>query len=349
MLDAIANAKREIVLEMYWFDSDRIGTRFADALIERAQSGVAVRVVYDAFGSFGVEDTFFDGMRAAGVSVAVFNPLSAWGRHFSFGRLNRRNHRKILVVDGHVGFTGGINIADRWASVEDGGEGWRDDVVRIEGPAALRLRDVVYDLWARFDKRLERELMTAPALPEGESYVRVVANEYRADRRAIRAAYLQQIRAATRSIYISNCYFVPDPAIRRALGAAAKRGVDVRVITAGNSDVPTVRYASRARYAWLMKRGVRIYEWSKTVFHSKTAVVDDVWCTVGTYNLDYRSWRFNLEVNVAIADASLGHAMRDAFLVDMDASVRIDERAWRARPVFEKLLEWMSYAVRKLL
>lgn len=349
MLEAIANARREVVLEMYWFDEDRIGTRFADALIERARAGVSVRVVYDAFGSFGVADAFFDRMRDAGVSVEAFNPLLGWRKHLSFGLLNRRNHRKILVVDGQVAFTGGVNIADHWLPVEEDGDGWRDDMVRIEGPAALRLRDVVYDLWARFDKRLEPELMSCPEPPEAASFVRVVANEYRGDRRAIREAYLDQIRSAKRSIFISNCYFVPDAAIRRALGAASERGVDVRVITAGKSDVPAVHYASRARYAWLMKRGVRIYEWTKTVFHAKTAVIDDVWCTVGTYNLDYRSWRFNLEVNVAIGDAALGHAMRDAFLVDMDASVRIDEEVWHARPLFEKMLEWMSYAVRKLL
>ena len=263
MLEAIAAAKHEILLEMYWFGSDRTGKRFADALIERARAGVQVIVIYDAIGSLEADSSQWERLREAGASVYEYNPIAPWRRRFRIGVVNNRNHRKMLIVDRSVGFTGGVNIGDPWAAIEDGGEGWRDDMVRIEGGAVEEMCGVFLHGLSTI---AEREVTTPPAMladDGGDSPVRVLANHYLGERRAIRHAYLRRIREAKRSVYITNSYFVPDRAIRKALTRAASRGVDVRVLLPAESDVPAVYYASRRNYGWLLTRGVRIFEWDR--------------------------------------------------------------------------------------
>lgn len=350
MLDAIAAAQHEILLEMYWFGSDRAGRRFAEALMERARAGVQVIVIYDAIGSFDADGAQWTRMRDAGVSVYEYNPIAPWRRRFRIGVVNNRNHRKMLIVDRQVGFTGGVNIGDPWASVEDGGEGWRDDMVRIEGAAVMEMCGVFLHGLSTI---AERELGTPPLSDEGEgegdSPVRVLANHYFGERRAIRRAYLERIAAAKRSVYITNSYFVPDRAIRRALVRAASRDVDVRVLLPAESDVPAVYYASRRNYEWLLKRGVRIFEWLGEVLHSKTACVDGEWCTVGTYNLDYRSWRFNLEVTVSIDDVEVASALESRFLLDLQRAREVDLEQMRYRSLGERFFENFFYLFRKML
>ena len=350
MLDAIAQAEGEVLLEMYWFDSDEVGHRFADALSACAKRGVRVRVVYDSIGSYGVDDRMFAAMRDAGCEVREYNPVRR--RFFIPTQLaNRRDHRKSLTVDAHITFTGGINIADVWAADKAGGAQWRDDVIRIEGPAALQMREIFYDLWNHFDAR---RLDLAPPRSriterKHEGAVRILTNRLRSERRAIRQAYLHAIRRATKSIYISNSYFVPDWSIRQALFDAAGRGVDVRVLTAGLSDNMLTRFASRRIYALLMRHGVHVHEWTRSVLHAKTAVIDGRWCTVGTYNLDYRSWRFNLEVNAMIDDESFGATMSERFVRDLSLSAAVDPQTWRARPWIERIFEFLAWRLRKLL
>jgi cardiolipin synthase len=357
MLDAIANAQHEILLEMYWFGSDETGWRFANALMDKAREGLRVALSYDAVGSIDADPAIFEAMSAAGVRVIDYNPIAPWRRRFRIGVVNRRNHRKMLIVDRRIGFTGGVNIGNEWADESEGGEGWRDDMVRIEGLAVASMRTIFLDTWnelADEDEHDDAEPIEGDPPPErlvseGDALVRVLANHYLGERRVIRSTYLDRIERATKSVYITNSYFVPDRAIRRALSQAADRGVDVRVLLPGESDVPAVSYASRRMYGWLMNHGIQMHEWEGNVLHAKTAVIDGEWTTVGTYNLDYRSFRFNLEVTVAIEDAQVGAAMNERFFQDLESARLIDLRSYRSRPLTDRLLEHFFYFFRKLL
>lgn len=350
MLAAISNAKREVLIAMYWFDSDATGRKFADALIERAQSGVRVFVTYDAVGSISADGAIFDRMRAAGCDVREFNPVAPWRARFSLGMINRRDHRKLLIVDSRIAITGGVNLSDLWAPTSQGGEGWRDDAVSVEGESAERLRETFMTVWKWLGGVVPR-LPTIPPKTNASvgSRVRVLANRSLRDRRTIRRAYLEQIRGAKVSIYISNSYFLPDRAIRRELARAVRRGVDVRVLLAGKSDVIAVYYASRYLYSSLLAQGIRIFEWTRSTFHSKTAVVDGVWSTIGSYNLDNISWRLNLELNVAITDPVVGSAMQASFHRDCEEGVAIHRQSWRARPLLPRFLERFFFFFRKFL
>lgn len=356
ILEAIEEAEHEVLLEMYWFGSDRTGRRFAEALMEKARQGVTVCVIYDAVGSLEAEDAMFEEMRAAGCDVREYNPIAPWRQRFNIGLVNNRDHRKIIVVDQWVGLTGGVNFGDPWAPASEGGGGWRDDMIRIEGVAAARMRQVFFSTWRELGGEVPRSAMSEADLrdsgapiPEGGPPVRVLANDYRGQRAAIRRSYLHQIRTARSHIYITNSYFVPDRAVRVSLGEAAERGVDVRVLLPGESDVPAVYFAGRRLYAWLMKRGIHLHEWKGTVLHAKTATIDDRWCTVGTYNMDYRSWRTNLEINVTVEDEGVAHAMSARFRADTSRSDRIDAHDWAFRPLSERALEQFFYLFRKLL
>ncbi len=356
MLDAIERAEREILFEMYWFASDRTGHRFADALAAKARAGVRVCVIYDAVGSIDADEAIFDGMRRAGCDVRQYNPIAPWRARFNIGLVNNRDHRKILVVDQARALTGGVNVADQWAPESEGGQGWRDDMILIEGVAALRMREVFLYTWRELGGDDPGPTMTEAQVrdsgvhvPAEGSPVRVLASHYRAERAAIRRSYLEEIRRASSHIYIANSYFVPDRVIRTSLGAAARRGVDVRVLLPGENDVPAVQHASRRLYGWLLKQGVSLFEWQGTVLHAKTAVIDDRWCTVGTYNMDYRSWRANLEVNVAVEDHGVAAALSERFRADLEKSAKVDLHHWSYRPISDRLLEHFFYLFRKLL
>lgn len=356
MLAAIEGAQSEVLFEMYWFASDRTGLRFADALSRKAREGLRVCVIYDAVGSLDADESMFSAMREAGCDVRQYNPIAPWRQRFKFGLVNNRDHRKILVVDQHLAMTGGVNAGDPWAPESEGGLGWRDDMILIEGVAALRMRDVFLYTWRELGgrdlapTRSEASVRESDArIPEEGSPVRVLASHYRAARAAIRRSYLEQIGLARSHIYITNSYFVPDRVIRRSLGAAIKRGVDVKVLLPGESDVPAVQYAGRRLYTRLMREGIELYEWQGTVLHAKTAVIDDRWCTVGTYNMDYRSWRANLEVNVAVEDHGVAAAMAARFRADIARSGKIDPHDFRFRPLSERLFEHFFYLFRKLL
>lgn len=356
MLVAIREARFEVSLEMYWFGSDATGRRFADALSSKAREGVAVQVIYDSVGSFDADDTMFEEMRAAGCIVHEYNPIAPWRKRFDAFLLNKRDHRKILVVDQIIGFTGGVNLGDPWAAESDGGGNWRDDVIRIEGVAALQLREVFLWTWRELGEERATKTMnevelreSGVTLPSEGSPVRVLTNQRHRERATIRRSYLREIRGARSNIFMSNSYFVPDRAVRVALAHAVKRGVDVKVLVPGESDVAAVYYASRRLYEGLMRDGIELYEWHGTILHSKTATIDDRWCTVGTYNFDHRSWRFNLEVNVSVEDAGVAAAMARCFREDIAHSGRLDRSEFRYRPLGERALEHLCYLFRRLL
>ncbi|MDH3624928.1 MAG: phospholipase D-like domain-containing protein [Myxococcales bacterium] len=353
MLEAIEAAKREILLEMYWFGSDKVGREFADALSSRAKAGVRVRVIYDAVGSIQSDGRMFARMRAAGCEVEQYNPIAPWRARFRIGVVNHRDHRKLLIVDRRVGFTGGINLGDEWAPKDAGGGGWRDDTIRIEGPAVEQMRKIFVHAWRRIVEPSPKGKASIPPvveIPEVEgSRVQVLANRYFGERRAIRRAYLRRIANARRSVCITNSYFIPDARLRRVLGRAVERGVEVRVMIPGKSDSFPAQYAGRRLYGRLLRSGIQLFEWQRSILHSKTAIVDGEWCTVGTYNLDYRSWRFNLEVVAAIEDAAVAGAMEQRFNEDLEQAKPISYEEWRRRPLLVRMLDSFFYLFRKML
>jgi cardiolipin synthase len=353
MLEAIAKAKREILLEMYWFASDGVGRQFTNALVAKAEAGVQVRLIYDAVGSIQSDGRMFARLRDAGCEVLEYNPIAPWRARFRIGVVNNRDHRKLLVVDRQVGFTGGVNLGDEWAPEGAGGAGWRDDTVRIEGPAVEQMCDIFDYGWLRI---VEPQTVVRPRLRpsvdrgDGQgSRVRVLANHYFRERRAIRQAYLRRIESAQRSVCITNSYFVPDGQIRRVLGRAVNRGAEVRVIVPGKSDIPVVRHAARKLYGRLLEAGIQLYEWQGSILHSKTAVIDGRWCTVGTYNLDSRSLRFNLEVVAAVEDAAVAGAMEDRFNEDLEHTRPVSFEEWRRRPLHVRMLDDFFYRFHRLL
>ncbi|MEY4580861.1 MAG: hypothetical protein RL701_5564 [Pseudomonadota bacterium] len=342
MLDAIQNAKHEILLEMYWFGSDQTGQRFAAALEARARQGVLVCVSYDAVGSWESDPEQFEVMRRAGCHVRVYNPIRPrWTRLRSS---HRRNHRKLLVVDGLIGMTGGVNLADPWAPVSEGGGGFRDNLICIEGPAVADMRAIFATTWGWRHALPQRPV----PMPTGSVTVAVIANDRRRNRRRIERAYLHAIRNARRRVLIENSYFVPTWSVRSSLRRAAMRGVQVSIVLPSVSDVPLVQFATRRSYEHLLQAGVRLFEWGPSVLHSKIAVVDD-WCTVGTHNLDYRSWLYNLEINVSIENAGLASELTTRIERAIAESARLDAKVWAMRPLAERVMEEFLYRFRYFL
>ena len=353
MLQAIAEAEREILLEMYWFASDEVGSHFANALIAKAEEGVKVRVIYDAVGSIQSDGRMFARMHEAGCEVEQYNPIAPWRARFRIGVVNNRDHRKLLIIDRKAGFTGGVNLGTEWAPKSAGGAGWRDDMIRIEGPAVQQMRDV-FDYGWRYvvESRMVARARFRPSVDAGDARgkrVRVLANHYFRERRAIHQAYLRQIESARRSVCITNSYFVPDGQIRRALARAVERGAEVRVLVPGTTDVMAARHAARKLYGRLLKAGIRLYEWQGSILHSKTAVIDGRWCTVGTHNLDSRSLRFNLEVIATVEDAAVAGAMEERFNADLEHAKPVSYEEWRRRPWHIRLLDDFFYRFHRLL
>jgi cardiolipin synthase len=347
MLEAIQSAKESICFETYILASDTTGDRFKLALVERARAGVKVRVIYDAVGSFGISDAWVDDLRTAGIEVIDFNPIAPWRRRFN---LSHRDHRKILVVDNEVGFTGGLNIANDYASVEDGGVGWHDMHCRVRGP-------IVYDMARLFRRNWIRSGGSAyPPVPRpaqaggpGSSFVRLLENTRRRNKAAFRRAYLHVIRAARSIVRIENAYFLPDRGVRRALIGAAARGVDVQIIVPGHSDVRVIEWASLYALKNLARRGIKVWRWRGVMMHAKTATIDTVWSTIGSYNFDSQSRFNNLEVTVEILDPQVGEALVKVFDADVPNCDTYDITVWKQLPLWKKVMAWLGYRLRRFL
>lgn len=344
MLDAIASAREEVLLEMYWFGSDRTGRRFATALMERARAGVCVRVTYDAIGSLEAGTAMFDEMRATGVEVHEFNPIAPWRARFRLGRINQRDHRKLLVIDGALAITGGFNLGDPWAPKEEGGQGFHDDAIEMIGSAAGELRALFYRTFPAVPRPLR-----SPRSAGGSAEVTVLASDLHAERRDIHDGYINAIARATRDIVITNSYFIPAGRVRRALARAVLRNVRVRVLMPRDTDVKLAQLASRHLYTRLLRDGIELYEWAGGILHSKTAVVDDDWSTVGSFNFDARSVYNNLELNVAVVSREVNAALRERVEADLAQSVRIELSTWVKRSWFIRVVERIVYAFRWLL
>jgi cardiolipin synthase len=347
MLTAIAGAQRSICFETYILAADATGDRFKAALAERARAGVAVRVIYDAVGSFGLPDAWVGELRAAGCEVIDFNPISPWRRRF---RLSHRDHRKIIVVDDRIGFTGGLNISNDYAAVEDGGVGWHDMHCRVTGPIALDLARMFRRNWLRCGGSPYASPI-APGEPPGQGgvFVRLLDNTGRRQRTTVRRAYLHVIKTARRTVQIQNAYFLPDRGIRRALCKAAARGVDVRIMIPGHSDVRLAQWATIYVLRRLARRGIRIFLWRGVMMHAKTATVDTVWSTIGSYNFDAQSRFNNLEVTIEILDPVTGQTLATNFDRDIANADAFDEQTWLRLPWWRKALAWIGYRLRRFL
>lgn len=337
MLQAIRAAKKTILFETYIYWAGEIGDEFADALSERARSGVQVRVLLDWVGSARIDEAVVDRMKAAGVEVEKFHPL----RWYNLGRLNNRTHRKLLIVDGAVGFTGGVGIAPIWTGHAQDPDHWRDSHFRVEGPVVAQMQSVMLDNWAKTTGKVLHGAQYFPTLPPvGTQGAQMFASSPEGGSQSMSMMYLLAITASTRSIDLSSAYFVPDDVTRDALVAAVRRGVKVRIITPGeHMDAETVRRASRGLWGGLLEAGVQMYEYQPTMYHCKVMIVDGLMTSVGSTNFDVRSFRLNDEANLNIYDAAFAARQTQVFEADLKQSRRITYEAWKARPWRDKLRE----------
>jgi len=337
MLEALRAAKKTITLEMYIYWTGDIGRQFADLLSERSRAGVKVHVLIDAVGSGKIDDTYIREMEEAGVEVHRYNPPH-W---YTLGRFNNRTHRKLLIIDGAVGFTGGVGIADQWTGNAQDPEHWRDTHFRIEGPAVAQVQAAFMDNWTQVTgKVLHGADYFPPLAAVGPHRAQVFTSSPGGGAESMQLMYLLSIAAARRSITLSASYFVPDGVEVKTFVRAMKRGVKLRIILPGpHMDADIVRGASRARWGELLEAGAEIYEYQPTMFHCKVMVVDELWTSVGSTNFDNRSFAVNDEANLNIYDRDFGQLQVRIFEDDLQRARRISLEEWRARPWSEKLWE----------
>lgn len=346
---AIAGAKHHIHLETYIFADDAVGRQIAAQLTVKRTQGVEVRVLYDAVGSVSTPASFFEAMQAQGIEVVAFRPLNPENT-LLFWKLNNRDHRKIIVVDGVVGFTGGINVSAAYSQSSTSkpgpdaglGEGWRDTHVRIEGPAVQQLQALFLSTWVRAGGQLdEKSPQYHPqATTEGGEPVAIVASEGDDPRQAaVYATYLAVVRLAQQRIWLTQAYFAPNKEFRDALLAAVQRGVDVRIVVPGFTDSGLIFHAARANYDKLLSGGVRLFEQRDALVHAKTAVVDGIVSTVGSANLDMRSFIHNNEANAIVISRDFGQVLERAFQRDLNASREITLKDWRRRGILSRFKE----------
>jgi cardiolipin synthase len=335
MLEAIAGAKTSINLEEYLFDHDETAIRFAEALAERARAGIAVRVLVDGFGQrLGPLEPR---MTAAGVHVRIFKPL----RLYSIDRVGDRTHRRILTVDGSIGFCGGVGIDDRWKGNARNEHEWRDTMIRVEGPVVEQLQHVFAQDWVHTTGEVLHGDAQFPEIPPAGDVLAQIVAASRADSISMSKLLLYMaIQAARSSIWIESAYFVPEKQIREALIAAARRGVDVRIVVPGEHiDLSNVRLASRYHYGELLDAGVSIYEYRPTMMHNKVMVVDGIWSTVGSINFVNRSMKKNAEVNVAVYDRPFAALVEAMVRVDIGQCDVLTKTEWKKRGFFARLGE----------
>lgn len=340
MLQAIRNAKSTITFETYIYWSGTIGEEFVAALNERAQAGVKVHVLLDWVGSIKMAQAMIESMRAAGIEVERFHEP-----HWSnWGKLNNRTHRKLLIVDGRIGFTGGVGIADHWRGNAQDPEHWRDTHFRVEGPVVAQMQSVFLDNWMRATGAVLHGEAYFPSLPKaGALAAQMFSSSPSGGSESMHLMYLLAITAARKSIDLANSYFVPDEMTIKTLVEAARRGVKVRVLTPNaHIDSETVRKASRASWGPLLEAGVEISEYQPTMFHVKGLIVDGIFSSVGSTNFDNRSFRLNDEANLNVLDAGFGKIQREIFEADWAKGRRITHADWLARGWKEKFLEQLA-------
>jgi cardiolipin synthase A/B len=347
MLQAIAQAQRTVTFETYIYWSGEIGQQFADALSERARAGVQVKVTVDWAGSIKMDSALLEQMREAGVEIVRYRPLH-W---YNLGRLNNRTHRKLLVIDGKVGFTGGVGVADQWLGNAEGPEHWREAHFRIEGPVVAQLQAAFNDNWIKTTGEvLNGEEYFPPQQYAGEMDAHVFIASPAGGSESMHLMFLMAIAAAEQSLDIAASYFVPDDLILEALVAARQRGVRVRILLPGEHiDSETVRIASKASWGELLQAGVEIFVYEPTMLHVKLFVADREMVSVGSTNLDIRSFRLNDEASLNVYDRGFAERMTQVFENDLLRAEPYTYRMWEQRPWREKFAEKFLIPIRSQL
>jgi cardiolipin synthase A/B len=360
MLAAIAAARDHINMETYILEDDDVGHQFAQALIARQRAGVQVNLIRDSAGTFGTPPEFFARLAASGIRVLEFNPLNPLMARKEW-ELNQRDHRKLLIVDGRIAFLGGINISSVYASGSSGrgarsrakrpGDpsapdlAWRDTDLQLAGPVVAEFQKLFLATWEKQKGEPLAAKNYFPPLPSvGNQVVRAIGSSPDEPYSLIYATLLSAIGSAETSVHLTNAYFAPDPQLLAALNAAARRGVDVRLILPSQTDSWLVFHAGRAHYDALLRAGVKIYERRGVILHSKTALIDGVWATVGSTNLDWRSFLHNHELNAVVLGTEFGAAVQAMFDKDLAASEQITVEAWQRRPLDTRLKETFARA-----
>jgi cardiolipin synthase len=360
MFAAMRSARDHINLESYIFEDDEIGQQFADLLLAQQGRGIQVNLIYDSVGGVGTPRAFFERLQQAGVAVLEFNPLNPLSARVPW-TVNHRDHRKLLIVDGETAFMGGLNISSVYSSGSITGRfrrpkppsdpaEWRDTHLKIEGPVVDEFQKLFLQTWAKQKGTPLAPRNYFPALQsQGQDMVRAIGSTPDEPFSRIYITLLSAIGNAEKEVFLTNAYFVPDPQLLKALIDAAARGVDVRLLLPSHSDSALVFHAGRAFYQTLLAGGVKIFERSGAVLHSKTAVVDGVWSTVGSTNLDWRSFRDNDEINAVVLGRGFAGQMQQMFNKDLAASVEIDLETWNRRSALLRFKEWMAQVWGRLL
>ncbi|MGZ6223877.1 MAG: cardiolipin synthase [Syntrophales bacterium] len=354
MFKEIEIARDHINLESYIIEDDETGRKFADLLLQRQADGVQVNLIYDSVGSITNPAAFFQRLRDGGIQVVEFNPVNPMKAHGNW-LLAHPDHRKILIVDGKIAITGGINISSVYSSKlsgrdedrdEDKGAPlpWRDTDVQIEGPAVAEFQKLFLGTWSKQNGPELSGRNYYPKMKEdGNALVQVLGSTPGTDNRLTFIAYVAAITFAEHSIHLTNAYFIPDEQILKAFTDAARRGVDVKIILPGSTDSALALYAARYDYFELLESGVKIYERRNALLHAKTAVIDGVWSTVGSTNLDYWSLLSDDEVNAVVLSREFAAEMEKTFARDLAESHEIKWEEWKERPLFTKMREWFAH------
>jgi cardiolipin synthase len=355
MFTAIRGAKDHINLETFIFDDDEAGRKFSELLLERQAAGVQVNVIYDSVGSLTTPAGFFDRLRAGGISVLEFNPVNPLAGNKDEWLLNNRDHRRQLVVDGRIAFTGGVNISDTYSSApgkrrkQKPGEddkptvGWRDTHIRIEGPVVAEFQKLFMETWARQKGGRLAERDYFPKLKaQGDEMVRAIGSTPADPASLIYLTLLSAITHAELEVHLTIAYFAPDPQLLKALIDAARRGVEVSLVLPDYTDSWPIFHLGRSYYTKLLKGGVRIYERRGAVMHAKTACIDRVWSSIGSTNTDWRSFLHNDEINAVILGRGFAAQMNAMFANDVAESQPIVLERWRDRSWWNRAKEWMA-------
>jgi cardiolipin synthase len=341
MLEAIDAAEASITIEAYIYWAGEIGRKFAHALAGKAQAGVSVKILLDAIGSATIGDEILQILEAGQCQLSWYNPV----RPYNIGRLNHRTHRKSLIVDGRIGFTGGAGIADHWLGHAQDNEHWRDIQIRIEGPAVLPLQTGFAHNWVQATYELVTGPLFFPPLGSdpGSIALQTVMSSPETGASTVRTFYYLSIAAAEKTLYIANPYFVPDQAAIEILVEAKRRGVDVRIMVAGiHNDAWLARQNSIRLYGPMLEAGIPIFEYNLTMLHQKTMVVDGVWGTVGTTNFDSRSFAQNEENNIGFHDRALAAKLEQIFMEDLPHCDVVTLEGWRNRGLWAKTMQFVA-------
>jgi cardiolipin synthase A/B len=354
MLNAIENAKDHINMETYIIEDDEIGQQFAAILVAKQQGGVQVNLIYDSAGSVNTPKEFFSKLKVAGINVLEFNPINPLNKRKDW-EWNQRDHRKLLIVDGKIAFVGGINISSVYSSGSFSGSSkrtskktkfgdksipWRDTHLQLAGPVVAEFQKMFTETWLQQKGKPLAAKEYFPVLNiQGKEVVRAIGSSPNEPYSQIYATLLSAINSAETQVYLTNAYFVPDPQLLTALKDAVKRGVDVRLLLPEKTDSSLVFYASRSYYDELLNANVKIYEHEVALLHAKTAVIDGVWSTVGSTNLDWRSFVNNQEINAVMLGQVFGAQMKNQFKKDLASSKQINIEEWRKRSIGMRIKE----------